>query len=58
MSTLLEHLAKVHSTYLQTYTDLLNAVSLFAAHQQYITVDVLLKQPLPYSVYVVGQWHS
>lgn len=49
VSTMLENLAQVHS-FIQTYTDLLNGFSLFTAHQQYVVIDVMLKQSLPYSV--------
>lgn len=44
-------LPDVHAC-VQTYTDLLAALIAFATHQLYSCIDVLLIQPLPYSVLV------
>ncbi|VDM78221.1 unnamed protein product [Strongylus vulgaris] len=48
VTTILARLPEVHSC-VQTYTDLLAALVAFAAHQQTVVCDVMLRQPLPYS---------
>ncbi|CAB3408544.1 unnamed protein product [Caenorhabditis bovis] len=40
----------------QTHTDVLAALVAFAAHQQQAVCDVMLKQPLPYSVNINDAW--
>ncbi|PAV90926.1 hypothetical protein WR25_06739 isoform B [Diploscapter pachys] len=52
VATLLQRLPEVHSC-IQTYTDLLSALVAFAAHQQQVVCDVILKQPLPYTTSVL-----
>uniref|UniRef100_A0A915CVK4 Huntingtin n=1 Tax=Ditylenchus dipsaci TaxID=166011 RepID=A0A915CVK4_9BILA len=54
ISTLLENLSK-HLA-IQTYTELQNAFNLFSAHQQFVAIDVLLRQPLPYSTTNSDVW--
>ncbi|PAV85615.1 hypothetical protein WR25_08232 [Diploscapter pachys] len=55
VATLLQRLPEVHSC-IQTYTDLLSALVAFAAHQQQVVCDVILKQPLPYTTYISDSW--
>ncbi|KAK6055748.1 HEAT repeat protein [Cooperia oncophora] len=49
VTTILARLPEVHSC-VQTYTDLMAALVAFATHQQTVVCDVMLRQPLPYSV--------
>uniref|UniRef100_A0A158P6C0 HEAT repeat protein n=1 Tax=Angiostrongylus cantonensis TaxID=6313 RepID=A0A158P6C0_ANGCA len=51
VTTMLGRLSEVHSC-MQTYTELLAALVAFAIHQQTVVCDVMLRQPLPYSVLV------
>ncbi|CAJ0593790.1 unnamed protein product [Cylicocyclus nassatus] len=55
VTTILARLPEVHSC-VQTYTDLLTALVAFAAHQQTVVCDVMLRQPLPYSVQLLDAW--
>ncbi|KJH53272.1 HEAT repeat protein [Dictyocaulus viviparus] len=55
VSTMLARLSEVHSC-VQTYTDLLAALVAFAMHQQTILCDVMLRQPLPYSIQLLDAW--
>nr|CDJ91151.1 HEAT domain containing protein [Haemonchus contortus] len=55
VTTILARLPEVHSC-VQTYTDLLAALVAFAAHQQTVVCDVMLRQPLPYSVQLLDAW--
>uniref|UniRef100_A0A914YTH9 RNA polymerase II assembly factor Rtp1 C-terminal domain-containing protein n=1 Tax=Panagrolaimus superbus TaxID=310955 RepID=A0A914YTH9_9BILA len=57
ISTILEHLPLVHSI-TQTYADLLNALTYFSDEQLNIVVEILLKQPLPYSPEIIDSWKS
>ncbi|KAI1730707.1 maestro heat-like repeat-containing protein family member 2A [Ditylenchus destructor] len=58
VTKLLEHLAQVNASSAsnQTYAELLDGFNLFAAHQQNVAIDVLLKQPLPYSRTNLDVW--
>ncbi|KAJ1368158.1 hypothetical protein KIN20_029231 [Parelaphostrongylus tenuis] len=55
VTTMLGRLSEVHSC-VQTYTDLLAALVAFAMHQQTVVCDVMLRQPLPYSVQLLDAW--
>uniref|UniRef100_A0A1I7WS85 E3 ubiquitin-protein ligase n=1 Tax=Heterorhabditis bacteriophora TaxID=37862 RepID=A0A1I7WS85_HETBA len=55
VSAILSRLAEVHQC-VQTYTDLLSALVAFAVHQQQIVCDVLLRQPLPYTIHICDAW--
>ena len=55
VQTILDNLPAVHP-YIQTYTDLLNALTFFADHQLYNVVEVLLKQPIPHSNSIEDAW--
>ena len=55
VQTILDNLPIVHP-YIQTYTDLLNALTFFADHQLYNVVEVLLKQPIPHSNSIEDAW--
>lgn len=57
VTTILMKLPDVHAC-VQTYTDLLAALIAFATHQLYSCIDVLLIQPLPYSVSTTDAWHT
>ncbi|KHN73012.1 Maestro heat-like repeat-containing protein family member 1 [Toxocara canis] len=57
VTTILAKLPDVHAC-VQTYTDLLAALIAFASHQLYSCIDVLLIQPLPYSVSTTDAWHT
>ncbi|WKX91784.1 hypothetical protein Q1695_010092 [Nippostrongylus brasiliensis] len=55
VTTMLARLPEVHSC-VQTYTDLLAALVALAVHQQTVVCDVMLRQPLPYSVQILDAW--
>ncbi|VDM51608.1 unnamed protein product [Angiostrongylus costaricensis] len=55
VTTMLGRLSEVHSC-MQTYTELLAALVAFAIHQQTVVCDVMLRQPLPYSVQLLDAW--
>ncbi|KAK6054809.1 HEAT repeat protein [Cooperia oncophora] len=55
VTTILARLPEVHSC-VQTYTDLMAALVAFATHQQTVVCDVMLRQPLPYSVQLLDAW--
>uniref|UniRef100_A0A7E4WD25 Condensin complex subunit 1 n=1 Tax=Panagrellus redivivus TaxID=6233 RepID=A0A7E4WD25_PANRE len=55
VATILENLPTVHPV-IQTYTDLLNALTFFADHQLQIVVEVLLRQAVPHSNSVADAW--
>uniref|UniRef100_A0A8L8KZK4 DUF3730 domain-containing protein n=1 Tax=Heligmosomoides polygyrus TaxID=6339 RepID=A0A8L8KZK4_HELPZ len=55
VTTMLARLPEVHSC-VQTYTDLLAALVAFSIHQQTVVCDVMLRQPLPYTVQVQDAW--
>ncbi|CAD5206176.1 unnamed protein product [Bursaphelenchus okinawaensis] len=55
VKTITEQLELVQSS-VHTYSDLLEAFRIFSHHQPHVTVEVLLKQPLPYSPSCVDMW--
>jgi hypothetical protein len=57
ISTIIENLPLIHGI-TQTYDDLLNALTYFSDEQLNIVVDILLKQPLPYSTEIIDSWKS
>ena len=57
VTTIIENLPLVHSI-TQTYDDLLSALTHFADEQLFTVVEILLKQPLPYSTEIRDAWKS
>ncbi|CAJ0927248.1 unnamed protein product, partial [Mesorhabditis belari] len=55
VSSILSKLPEIHGC-VQTYTDLLASLCAFYSHQQYVVIDVLLEQPLPYSKELCDAW--